>query len=239
MSQHSRSLMYSQDLRPRTAGPEAATGIIPGISRRGRDYAPTVRTEKERHQARLQQQDLELAAITARAASHPGKEEFERDRSEARQRKMADDIEHTLLTKLLARTPNGQRDAAAPKLLRRIFRHYDQDGDGTVTFEEFYGVAAGLGMVTQPYSLRHPAEAAKLELLYKKHDESGCGYLGYERFCQRLAGNEMLDQGLPATMPYHQCKDLEEVLPRGRETGAALRGRMRGGLTLTLTQPQP
>ena len=45
----------------------------------------------------------------------------------------------------------GQRDSAAPKLLRGIFRHYDQDGDGTVTFEEFYHVAAKLGMVTQPF----------------------------------------------------------------------------------------
>ena len=120
----------------------------------------------------------------------------------------------------------GQRDSAAPKLLRGIFRHYDQDGDGTVTFEEFYHVAAKLGMVTQPLNNKLPAEEAKLRMLYDKHDESGCGYLGYERFCRQLAGNAMLDQGAPATMPYHQCKELEETVPRGGESGAALRGRI-------------
>ena len=46
----------------------------------------------------------------------------------------------------------GQRDSAAPKLLLGFFRHYDQDGDGTVTFDEFYHVASKLGMVTQPFN---------------------------------------------------------------------------------------
>jgi len=36
----------------------------------------------------------------------------------------------------------------------------------------------------------------------------------------------MLDQGAPATMPDHQCKELEETVPRGDESGAALRGRI-------------
>jgi hypothetical protein len=36
----------------------------------------------------------------------------------------------------------------------------------------------------------------------------------------------MLDQGAPATMPYHRCKELEEIVPRGGESGAALRGRI-------------
>ena len=46
----------------------------------------------------------------------------------------------------------GRRDSAAPKLLLGFFRHYDQDGDGTVTFDEFYHVASKLGMVTQPFN---------------------------------------------------------------------------------------
>ena len=226
--QSTRSITVDpQHSRPRTAtAPEMATGMVPGIPRRGRDYVPASRTEKERHAARLRSQDFELAAISVKAGPPPSKEEFERGRNEARQRKMASDLEATLLTKLLARTPMGQRDSAAPKLLRGIFRHYDQDGDGTVTFDEFYRVAAKLGLVTQPSNNRLPAEEAKLRMLYEKHDESGCGYLGYERFCRKLAGNEMLDQGMPATMPYHQCKELEETVPRGGECGAALRGRI-------------
>ena len=62
----------------------------------------------------------------------------------------------------------GQRDSAAPKLLLGFFRHYDQDGDGTVTFDEFYHVASKLGMVTQPFNRRLPAEEAKLRMLYEK-----------------------------------------------------------------------
>ena len=64
---------------------------------------------------------------------------------------------------------------------------------------------------------------------HNRHDESGCGYLGYERFCRKLAGNEMLDQGLPATMPGALSEDLVAVPRRSLETGAALRGRLRGG----------
>ena len=88
-----------------------ATGMVPGIPRRGRDYAP--RTEKERHAARLQQQDMELAAITAKTGPPPSKEEFERERSEARKRKAAADLETTLLTKLLARTDSRTRSPVA------------------------------------------------------------------------------------------------------------------------------
>ena len=101
-----------QHSRPRTAAaPAMATGMVPGIPRRGRDYAP--RTEKERHAARLQQQDMELAAITAKTGPPPSKEEFERERSEARKRKAAADLETTLLTKLLARTDSRTRSPVA------------------------------------------------------------------------------------------------------------------------------
>ena len=69
----------------------------------------------------------------------------------------------------------GQRDSAAPKLLLGFFRHYDQDGDGTVTFDEFYHVASKLGMVTQPFNKRLPAEEAKLRMLYEKVRGRGRG----------------------------------------------------------------
>ena len=101
-----------QHSRPRTAAaPAMATGMVPGIPRRGRDYAP--RTEKERHAARLQQQDMELAAITAKIGPPPSKEEFERERSEARKRKAAADLETTLLTKLLVSTDSRTRSPVA------------------------------------------------------------------------------------------------------------------------------
>ena len=51
--------------------------------------------------ARLRSQDFELAAISVKAGPPPSREEFERERNEARQRKMASDLEATLLTKLL------------------------------------------------------------------------------------------------------------------------------------------
>ena len=47
---------------------------------------------------------MELAAITAKTGPPPSKEEFERERSEARKRKAAADLETTLLTKLLVST---------------------------------------------------------------------------------------------------------------------------------------
>ena len=102
-----------QHSRPRAAAaPQMATDMVPGIPRRGRDYAP-VRTEKERHAARLQQQDMELAAIMAKAGPPPSKEEFERERNEARKRKAAADLETTLLTKLLVSTDSRTRSSVA------------------------------------------------------------------------------------------------------------------------------
>ena len=93
--QSTRSITVDpQHSRPRTAtAPEMATGMVPGIPRRGRDYVPASRTEKERHAARLRSQDFELAAISVKAGPPPSKEEFERGRNEARQRKMASDLE--------------------------------------------------------------------------------------------------------------------------------------------------
>jgi hypothetical protein len=184
-AQSTRSITVDpQHSRPRTAtAPEMATGMVKGIPRRGRDYVPVVRTEKERHAARLRSQDFELAAISVKAGPF-AKEEFERERTEARQRKMASDLEATLLTKLLARTPVGQRDSAAPRLLRGMFRHYDQDGDGTVTFDEFYHVASKLGMVTQPFDNPNPNLALTPSLtLTRSRSPSTTDYRRRRRSC--------------------------------------------------------
>ena len=107
-AEHGRARPSSaQSSRANTAGPIRVTGIIPGLDRQHAES--TVRTEKERHEARLHQLDFELAAISAKATSHKShtshtsKDEFKRDRSEAREQRDAAELEQMLLTKLCRR----------------------------------------------------------------------------------------------------------------------------------------
>eukprot|EP00908_Phaeocystis_cordata_P006597 Transcript_17215.p1 GENE.Transcript_17215~~Transcript_17215.p1 ORF type:complete len:704 (-),score=227.76 Transcript_17215:191-2302(-) len=226
--------------RPGSAVDESRPQARPGTAAAadGEGSGEAVRTAKASREAVLEQQDRELQSIETEEfkRKRDAASEFERKRNAARERKRSEEMEEELLKKLLARTPNGARSSAAPKLLLRTFCHYDRDGDGTVSFDEFKQVAARLGMITQKEPTARPQDEEErrrhgaLRVLYDKHDRSGCGYLDYKVFCGTLAGHEMLDQGPPPpTVPDGLSDNMQAVTRRSTEMGAALRGRMRSG----------
>ena len=80
------------------------------------------------------------------------------------------ELEDCIFEKIRQRT-HGADDEG--KTVRRIFKHFDLNGNGTIDFKEFCKALETLGCVFRDHELR---------AIFSKHDADKSGWLDYEEF---------------------------------------------------------